>query len=127
MHEQQHAPECSHRDVVEEDVGNAVHNSSSAAHSGSTLKPVQRPNTKTRTQQASEIPPASRAGNGKFGLRSHSFASRAVTNSKITMLMPAVAMIAIFSKNVGVTKYWVAWLMNNSERAMAAITKAAQV
>src|SRR5437867_3976733 len=69
-------------------------------HSGSTVKPVQRPKMKTKTQQVSEIPPASLAGGGGVGLRSHSCTPRTVMNSKISMLIPARTMMDILIQNV---------------------------
>src|SRR6266850_1397504 len=96
-------------------------------HSGRTANPDQRPNTKTRSQQASDMPPASRACSGGLGVGSQSFTLRTVMNSKMNMLMPAAAMMAILIQNVVATKYWVAWLMNRSEPVTAASTKAAQV
>src|SRR5712671_7656109 len=96
-------------------------------HSGSKLKPVQRPKTTTRAQQLIEIPPASRADSGGVGARSHFCTPRTVTNSKTSMLIPASTMMDILIQNVALTKYSVARLANRSEPAIAAITKAVQV
>src|SRR5262249_11937545 len=96
-------------------------------HSGSTLKPVQRPKTKTKIQQVSEIPPASLAGSGGVGPVSHFCTPRTVTNSKISMLIPARTMMDILIQNVVVAKYSVARLTNISDPVIAASTKAAQV
>src|SRR5215475_10884214 len=126
MQEEQRSPECPHGDVVEDEIRDGLHGaflqvspfevslrSLLAGHSGRTANPDQRPNTKTRSQQASEIPPARRAGSGGLGVGSQSFTPRTVMNSQMNMLMPAASMTAILIQNVGVTKYWVAWLMNS--------------
>src|SRR5262245_9223185 len=96
-------------------------------HSGSMVKPVQRPKMTTRAQQASEIPPASLAGRGGVDSTSHFCTPRTVMSSKISMLIPARTMMDILIQNVVFTKYPAAWLMNRSEPAIAASTKAAQV
>src|SRR5262249_2058291 len=96
-------------------------------HSGMTVNPVQRPKMKTKIQQVIEIPPASRACGGGVRSTSQLCTPRTVTNSKISILIPARAMIDILTQNVVVVKYAVAWLMNRSVPAIAASTKAAQV
>src|SRR5215831_15537986 len=96
-------------------------------HSPCRVKPIKRPKTTTRTQQAIDIPPASRARRGGVGSRFHFCTSRTVMNSKIIMLMPAAPMSAILIQNTGFTKYSVARLTNRSEPAITATTKAAQV
>src|SRR5712671_4536770 len=96
-------------------------------HSGSMLKPVQRPKTTTRAQQLIEIPPASLADSGGVGSRSHFCTLRTVMNSNTSMLIPASTMMDILIQNVVLTKYSVALLANRSEPAAAAITKATQV
>jgi hypothetical protein len=74
-------------------------------HSGNMVKPVQRPKMTTKAQQVSENPPASLAGSGGVGLRSHFCTPRTVMNSKISMLIPARIMTDILIQNVVFTKY----------------------
>src|SRR5437660_852530 len=73
-------------------------------HCDNTVKPVQRPKTKTKSQQVSDIPPASLAGGGGVVLRSQFCTPRTVMNSKISMLIAASAMIDILIQNVVVVK-----------------------
>src|SRR5262249_61777664 len=82
---------------------------------------------KTKAQHMIEMPPASRAGRGGVGSTFHAWASRTVMNSKISMLIPARAMTDILIQNTVLAKYWVAWLMNSREPAIAATTNAVQV
>ena len=77
-------------------------------YSGSMAKPVQRPEMTIRTQQVSEIAPASLAGGGGDGARSHPCAPRAVMSSKISMLIPASTMMDSYIWNAVLPKYSVA-------------------
>ena len=66
------------------------------------------------------MPPASFAGRGGVDLRSHFCTPRTVMNSKISIFIPATAMMDILIQNAVFTKYWVAWLTNMSKPATAA-------
>src|SRR5262249_37496505 len=95
-------------------------------HSVGRVKAIRRPKKTTKTQQAIEIPPASRTGRGVEPIF-HSFTPRTVLNSKIIMLMPASTMSNILTQNTQLPKYSVGLLMSRSEPAITETTKATQV
>src|SRR5258705_9508887 len=84
-------------------------------HSGRTANPDQRPNTKTRSQQASDMPPASRACSGGLGVGSPSFTLPPRMNSKMNMLTPAPPLMALFIPNLVAAQDLVARLLNRSQ------------